>query len=313
MTGARPFRFGVQTSSPADAQGWRERARKVEALGYSSLFMPDHFVGTELAPMVALSVAAAVTDTLRIGMLVLGNDYKHPAVVAKEAATLDLLSEGRLEFGIGAGWMTADYTALGLPYESHRIRIERLGEAIEVVKRCWAAGTFDFEGEHYTIREYDALPKPVQQPRPAILVGGGGKRVLTLAGQVADIVGINPNLRAGEVSVDVAQSTLAAVTKQKIDWVRAGAGDRFDEIELQIRYFMAAITDDARGLAEAIAPGFGIEPDEALESGTVLVGTVDDVCDILVARREEWGVSYVVIGDDLFEAFAPVVARLAGT
>ena len=129
-----------------------------------------------------------------------------PAVVAKEAATLDLLSEGRLEFGLGAGWMTADYTALDLPYDSHRTRIERLGEAIEVVKRCWADGPFDFEGEHYTIRAYDALPKPVQQPRPPILVGGGGKRVLTLAGKEADIVGINPNLSAGEVNADVART-----------------------------------------------------------------------------------------------------------
>jgi probable F420-dependent oxidoreductase len=310
---ARPFRFGVQTSGPADAKGWRERARQVEALGYSTLFMPDHFVGTELAPIVAISVAAAVTDTLRIGTLVLGNDYKHPVVVAKEAATLDVLSDGRLEFGIGAGWMTADYTALDLPYDSHRTRIERLGEAIEVVKHCWDAGPFDFAGEHYTIRQYDALPKPVQQPRPPILVGGGGLRVLTLAGKHADIVGINPNLGAGEVNADVARSTLAEITAQKIDWVRAGAGDRFDDIELQIRYFMAAITDDARGFAEVLAPGFGIDVDEALGSSSVLVGTVDDVCDTLVRRREEWGVSYVVIGDDLLDAFAPVVARLAGT
>ena len=204
MTVTRPFRFGVQTSGPADAHGWREHARQVEALGYSTLYMPDHFVGTALAPMVAVSVATAVTDTLRIGTLVLGNDYKHPTVVAKEAATLDVLSEGRLELGIGAGWMTADYTALDLAYASHRTRIERLGEAIEVVKRCWADGPFDFAGEHYTIREYDALPKPVQQPRPPILVGGGGKRVLTLAGKEADIVGINPNLGAGEVNADVA-------------------------------------------------------------------------------------------------------------
>lgn len=313
MTARRLFRFGVQASSPADARGWRERARAVEAAGYSTLFMPDHFVGTELAPMVALSVAAAVTDTLRVGMLVLGNDYKHPAVVAKEAATLDLLSDGRLEFGLGAGWMTADYTALDLPYDSHRKRIERLGEAVEIVKGCWGPVAFDFDGEHYSIRAYDALPKPVQQPHPPILIGGGGKRLLTLAGEHADIVGINPNLRAGEVGADAAQSTLAALTKQKVDWVAAGAGERFDDIELQIRYFVAAITDDARGLAEALASGFGFEAGDALESGTVLVGTVDEVCDTLVARREEWGVSYVVVGDDQFEAFAPVVARLAGT
>jgi probable F420-dependent oxidoreductase len=308
----RRFRFGVQSSSPADAAGWRERARRVEGLGYSTLTMPDHFVGTELAPIVALAFAAAATDALRVGMLVLGNDYKHPAVVAKEAATLDLLSEGRLELGLGAGWMTADYTALGLPYDPHRTRIERLAEAIEIVRRCWADAPFDFDGEHYTIRGYDALPKPIQQ-HPPIVVGGGGRHLLRLAGRTADVVGINPNLRAGEIGADAAQSTLAAVTRQKIEWVREGAGARFDEIELQIRYFMTAVTDDARGLAEALAPGFGVTPDDALESGTVLVGTVDEICDTLVQRRAEWGVSYVIVGDDLFEAFAPVVARLAGT
>jgi probable F420-dependent oxidoreductase len=308
----RPFRFGVQSSSPADAAGWRERARRVEGLGYATLTMPDHFVDTELAPMVALSFAAAATDTLRVGMLVLGNDYKHPAVVAKEAATLDLLSGGRLELGLGAGWMTADYTALGLPYDPPGTRIDRLGEAIDIVRRCWDDGPFDFDGEHYTIRGYEALPKPTQHP-PPIVVGGGGRRLLTLAGRTADVVGINPNLRAGEVGPDAAQSTLAAATRQKIDWAREGAGARFDDIELQIRYFMTAITDDARGLAEALASGFGVTPDDALESGTVLVGTVDEICATLVQRREEWGVSYVVVGDDLFEAFAPVVARLAGT
>jgi len=307
------LRFGVQASTARTATEWAEQARAIEDLGYSTLFMPDHFVDTALAPMVALSVAAACTSTLRVGMLVLGNDYKHPAVVAKEAATLDLLSDGRLELGLGAGWMTADYEALGLPYDSHRVRIDRLDEALRVVKGCFDAGAFSFDGAHYTIRDYDALPKPVQQPRPPIVVGGGGRRVLTLAGREADIVGINPTLTAGTIDAGAALSTLAEVTQQKIDWVREGAGARFDDIELQIRYFVAAITNDARGTAEAIASGFGMDADAALESGTVLVGTVDEVCDTLVARRVRWGVSYVVVGDDQFEAFAPVVARLAGT
>jgi len=313
VSASRPFRFGVQSSSPTDGNGWRERARRIEGLGYSTLFMPDHFVDTALAPMVALSVAAASTTTLRVGMLVLGNDYKHPAVVAKEAATLDLLSDGRLEFGLGAGWMTADYEALGLPYDSHRVRIDRLAEALRVVKGCFGDGPFSFDGAHYTIRDYDALPKPVQRPRPQIVVGGGGRRVLTLAGREADIVGINPTLTAGTVDAGAALSTLAELTEQKIGWVREGAGERFDDIELQIRYFVAAITDDARGTAEAIASGFGMDADAVIESGTVLVGTVDEVCDTLVARRGRWGVSYVVVGDDQFEAFAPVVARLVGT
>ena len=307
------FRFGVQASTARTRAEWSEQVRRIEGLGYSTLFMPDHFVDAALAPMVAVSFAAAATDTLRIGTLVLGNDYKHPAVAAKEAATLDVLSGGRLEFGLGAGWMTADYTALGLPYDSPGTRIARLEEALAVVKGAWGDGPFDFAGEHYRITGYDALPKPLQQPRPPILVGGGGRKVLTLAGREADIVGINPILRAGEIGADAARDTLGDSTRRKIGWVREGAGERFDDVELQIRYFVAAITDAPQALADAMAPAFGVEPNEALESGAVLAGTVDQVCDTLVARREEWGVSYVVFGDDQYEQFAPVVERLAGT
>jgi probable F420-dependent oxidoreductase len=313
MATTRAFRFGVQASTARTSAEWTEQARKIEGLGYSTLFMPDHFVDTALAPMVALSFAAAATTTLRIGMLVLGNDYKHPAVVAKEAATLDVLSGGRLEFGLGAGWMTADYDALGLPYDRPGVRIERLAEALTVVKGAWRDGAFDFAGAHYTIAAYDGLPKPVQQPRPPILVGGGGERLLRLAGREADIVGINPILRAGVIGVEAAQDTMGDSTLRKVGWVREGAGERFDDIELQIRYFVASITDDAQGLADAMAPAFGVDPADVAASGAVLVGSVDDVCDTLVARREEWGVSYVVLGDDTYEEFAPVVARLAGT
>ncbi len=309
----RKFRFGVQASTARAGAEWAEQARTIEDLGYSTLFMPDHFVDAALAPMVALPFAAAATTTLRIGMLVLGNDYKHPAVVAKEAATLDVLSDGRLEFGLGAGWMTADYHALGLTYDRPGVRIDRLAEALAVVKGAWGDGSFDFAGEHYTINAYDGLPTPVQRPRPPILVGGGGQKLLRLAGREADIVGINPILSAGVIGAEAARNTLGDSTVRKIGWIRDGAGDRFDELELQIRYFVAAVTDDARGLAEAMAPGFGVSADEALSSGAVLAGTVDEVCDTLVARREEWGVSYVVFGDDQYEQFAPVVARLAGT
>jgi probable F420-dependent oxidoreductase len=313
MSTDHKFRFGVQVGGSNSGPDWRALARKIEDLGYSTLFMPDHFIETELAPMVGISVAAAATDRLRVGMLVLGNDYKHPAVVAKEAATLDLLSDGRVELGIGAGWMKTDYEALGLPYDSAGTRIERLAEALTVIKGSWGDGPYDFDGEHYTIRSYNGLPKPVQTPRPPILVGGGGPRLLRLAGKEADIVGINPNLRAGAITSDALKTSLAEQTQEKIGWVREGAGPRFDDIELQIRYFVAAITDDANGLAEAMAPGFGVSAREALQSGVALVGTVDEVCDTLTKRPEDWGVSYVVLGDDTFEAFAPVVARLAGT
>jgi probable F420-dependent oxidoreductase len=313
MAHERKFRFGVQTGGATSAREWREKARKIEALGYSTLFMPDHFIDTPFAPMVGIAIAAEATETLRVGTLVLGNDYKHPAVVAKEFATLDVLSDGRVEAGIGAGWMRVDYDALGFPYDSHGTRIERLEEALAILKGAWGPGPFSLPGRHYTITKYDGTPRPVQQPHPPVLVGGGGPKVLRLAGREADIVGINPNLRAGEISRDAAQDTVASRTKQKIEWIREGAGERFDDLELQIRYFVAAITDDRHGLAEAMAPGVGLDPHEALEAGVAVVGTVDECCDILVRRREEWGVSYSVLGDDQFEAFAPVVERLAGT
>ncbi len=274
--------------------------------------MPDHFIDTRLAPMVALAIAAEATTTLRVGALVFDNDYKHPAILAKEMATIDLLSEGRAELGIGAGWMKVDYDALGLVYDSPGVRIARLEEALAVIKGCWADGPFSFSGTHYTITDYDSIPKPLQQPLP-ILIGGGGRKVLTLAGREGDIIGINPNLRAGELSSDQAADTVAEQTERKIGWIKEGAGDRFDDIELQIRYFFAAVTDDRRALAEAAAPAFGITADEALGSGVALLGTIDEICDTLVERRERWGVSYIVIGDDIADAFAPVVARLAGS
>jgi probable F420-dependent oxidoreductase len=244
---------------------------------------------------------------------VLGNDYKHPAVVAKEFATLDVISDGRVEAGIGAGWMRVDYEALGLGYDRAGTRIDRLEEALAVLKGAWGPEPFSFEGEHYTITDYDGLPKPAQQPHPPIFVGGGGRKLLTLAARQADIIGFTPAARTGEITTEQARETLPTTWTQKFAWVREAAGDRFDDLELQIRYFFAAISDDRRGLAEAAAPAFGISADEALESGVALVGTVDECCDLLVQRREEWGVSYVAFGDDQFEAFAPVVARLAGT
>ena len=289
---------------------WRENARHIEALGYSTLFMPDHFIDTRLAPMVALAIAAEATTTLRVGALVFDNDYKHPAILAKETATIDRLSGGRTELGIGAGWMKVDYDALGLPYDSPGVRIARLEEAVAVIKGCWADGPFSFSGSHYTISDYDSMPKPFQRPLP-ILIGGGGRKVLTLAGREADIIGINPNLKSGRLSNEQAVDTVAEQTERNIRWIKEGAGDRFGDIELQIRYFFAAVTDDRQALAEAAAPAFGISAEDALGSGVALLGTVDEICDTLVERRERWGVSYIVIGDDLVDAFAPVVERLA--
>ena len=308
-----PFRFGVQVGGALGAGEFADLARRVEALGYSTLYLPDHFVDTELAPMVGLSVAAAVTTDLRVSALVFANDYKHPAVLAKEIATLDVLSDGRVDLGIGAGWMQVDYEQLGMPYDRPGVRIDRLEEALAVIRGCWSGQAFSYSGAHYTITDHTATPTPVQQPGPPILIGGGGPRILRLAGANADIVGINPNLKAGAITADAAKDALAAQTLQKVEWIKEGAGDRFDAIELQIRYFFAQVTDDAAGLAETMAPMFDVTAADALESGVFLAGTVDQICETLLERRETWGVSNIVFGNDNFEMMAPVVERLAGS
>jgi probable F420-dependent oxidoreductase len=308
----RPFRFGVQVTRIESAREWRDHARKLEDLGYSTLFMPDHF-GEELAPLPAIAMAAAHTTTLRIGSLVFDNDYKHPAILAKEAATLDLLSEGRLEFGLGAGWMRSDYDQLGIPYDPPAVRVDRFEEALHVIERCFTGEKFTFHGEHYRVTDYASYPRPVQQPRPTLLIGGGGKRVLSIAARVADIVGINPNLRAGEIGRDATLDTLKESTDRKVQWVREAAGPRLADIEIQMRFFVTKVTPDRMGFAAALAPAFGVEPAAALESGAVLVGSEDEIAEQLHRRREEWGLSYVVVGDDNVDEFAPIVAKLAGT
>jgi probable F420-dependent oxidoreductase len=307
----QPFRFGIQAGGSHTFESFAQLARRAEELGYSTLYFPDHFIDTELAPMVAMAVAASVTTTLRVGALVFDNDYKHPAVLAKEIATLDALSGGRTVLGIGAGWMEVDYAALGIAYDRPGVRIARLEEGLEIIKGCFAAGPFSFAGDHYTVTDYDAIPKPVQAKLP-ILIGGGGPKVLRLAGREADVVGINPNMRAGAVTADAVTDSLAEMVDQKVGWVRESAGSRFDDLELQIRYFLASVTDDRQRLAEAVAPGFGISAEEALEAGIALVGTVDEVCDLMELRRDRWSVNYAVVGVDEMEMFAPVVERLAG-
>ena len=308
---AKSFRFGVQVGGSQTGESLSTLARRAEELGYSTVYFPDHFIDTEMAPMVAMAVAASATTTLNVGALVFDNDYKHPAILAKEIATIDVLSGGRTELGIGAGWMEVDYTALGLPYDRPGVRIARLDEALQVIKGCYGADAFSFSGEHYTVTEYQSIPKPAQAKVP-ILIGGGGPKVLRLAGREADIVGINPNLKAGAVTADAVTDSLAAMTDQKVEWIKEGAGSRFDDLELQIRYFLASITDDRNSFAAAVAPGFGISAEEALEAGLALVGSVDEVCDLMEVRRDRWGVSYAVVGGDEMEMFAPVVERLAG-
>jgi probable F420-dependent oxidoreductase len=309
---ARPFRFGVQISSAASRKEWVEKARQAEALGFSTLFMPDHF-GDQLAPVPALMAAADATDNIRVGALVFDNDYRHPVVLAKEMATIDLLTEGRLEVGLGAGWMRSDYEESGIPYDPPGVRVDRFEEGLKVIKGLFADGAFSHSGTHYAIANLDGRPKPVQRPHPPILIGGGGPRVLRIAGREADIVGINFNLKGGEVTADLGPNGTAEMTDRKIEWIREGAGDRFGDIELNVLVFMATVTDDRAGTAEMIAPMFQITPEQALKVPHALVGSVDQICEDLQARRERFGFSYTVVQDGAMEDIGPVVERLTGT
>ena len=309
--GLRPFRFGVQLRSAPDAATWRERAKAAEDLGYSTLWMPDHF-DDQWGPLVGLTAAAAATTTIRIGALVFDNDYRHPGVLAKEMATLDVVSEGRLELGMGAGWMTSDYQELGIPCDPPATRVERLEEAVHVVKALWADGRADFDGRHYQLRGAAGRPRPVQQPRPPLLIAGGGRRVLGLAAREADIVGFNMNLASGRVGSAAVRSAVAERFRERVEWVREAAGDRFDQLELHCNTAFCLVGADRMATAEAMAPGLGITPEEALAVPVAMVGSVEEICASLEQRREEFGFSYWGVPGDSCEAFAPVVARLAG-
>ena len=312
MSHPRPFRFGVLASKARSSSEWTDTAKKAEALGYSTLVMPDHF-GDQLSPIAALSMAAAATDTLRVGSLVFANDFRHPAVLAKEAATLDLLSDGRLEVGVGAGWMTNDYTWTGITQDRAGVRIDRMIEAITVLRGLWGDDAFSFDGEHYTITEMNGLPKPVQAGGPPLVVGGGSKRVLSTAARLVDIVGVNPNVGEGKFGAEAIASLSADATDEKLGWVRAAAGDRFDDIEISILKFFTVVTDDRDTVAAKLGGSMGMDAATLLASPHSLVGSPEQLADELVEQRERWQGSYVTVQADVFEAFAPVVAALAGT
>ena len=317
MAHDRRFRFGVICPGThiGSAKEFTELARKAEALGYSTLFVPDHFVEHPLAPTVALAHAAAVTTTLRVGPLVLGNDYRHPVVLARDMATLDVLSNGRLELGIGAGWMTVDYEKSSIPLDRPGVRIARLAESIDVLKGLFAPGDFTYIGDHYQVRELDGQPKPVQQPLP-FLVGGGGRKILALAAREADIVGVNANLRSGVgESPDSVASLTSTATDQKLQWLREAAGTRFAELEIQTLVGFTHITstaDEATPIFEGMAGHFKVTPADARMAPVTLVGTESQIEELLEARRERWEMSYVVVESTAVDVFAPIVARLAG-
>jgi probable F420-dependent oxidoreductase len=311
MSKVRPFRFGVQEHRASSAKEWKEKARQAESLGYRALYLPDHF-SDQLGPIAALMAAADATTKLRVGALVFDNDYRHPVVLAKEAATLDLLSDGRFDLGLGAGWMASDYEQAGMPYDSAGTRIERLEEGLQIIKGLMAGGSFSFTGKHYRVKELEGSPLPLTKPHPPILLGGGGPKMLRLAAREADIVNVNFNLRDGRVSRKLVRSGLAEATDEKMAWIREAAGERLERLELSVTVFLANITDDRMSVATPMAAGLGSEATDVLEMPHFLIGTVDEVVDQLQKRRDRYGISFVIVPGDVVEAFAPVVKRLDG-
>ena len=310
MSKLRPFRFGVQASTATNRAAWVDLARRCEGNGFSCLTMPDHF-GDQLAPVPAMMTAANATEKLRICALVFDNDYKHPVVLAKELATMDVLSDGRVEIGLGAGWMLTDYEQLGIPYDSPGVRIDRFVEGLQIIKQAMQPGKFSFSGTHYTITDYDGLPKPVQA-RPPVLIGGGGKRVLGIAAREADIIGINPSLHAGVVNAEAFAHMTAEAVDEKVALVKAAAGDRIADIELNVRAFLVNITDDGAGARSRLAANLSVEESMLAGSPFALIGSPAELIERIVERRERWGFSYVIVGADDVDKFAPVVAELAG-
>ena len=314
MSKPRPFRFGVSVHGSKSRAEWRGIARQAEAFGYSTLLIPDH-LGDQLSPIPALVAAADATTTLRVGSLVFDNDFRHPVMLAKEAATLDVLSGGRLELGLGAGWMKPEYERAGIPFERAGVRIGRMEEAIRIVKGLFADGPVDFAGHYYTVTGLEGLPKPVQRPHPPLHIGGGGQHLLSIAAREADIVGFIPRARADGQGQDLRDATPQAL-EQKIAWVREAAGERFADLELGILVAQVLTTEEreqaAQLIATTLAAGLNVSADVILQAPYLLLGTVEQICEDLLARRERYGISYISVFEQSLEALAPVVARLAG-
>jgi probable F420-dependent oxidoreductase len=290
-----PFRFGVQlaTLPPND---WVERVQRIESWGYDSLFWPDHF-GPQWEPVAALAAAAAVTTRLKVGSLVYGIDYRHPIVLAKAAATIQQLSGGRHEFGLGAGWMESDYREAGMPYDRAGLRIERLEEALRIIRGTWSQDKTSFAGKHYRVTDAQAAVLPRPAP-PRILIGGGGPKVLAVAGRHADIVGVNPKVAEGRVTSAAMQDATAERTLEKVGWVKdaaAAAGRDPGAIEWNALVFVAAVTDDPRPIREALAKNAKMSVEQVAASPLYLTGSASEMRDTIARRRETLGISYVVV------------------
>jgi probable F420-dependent oxidoreductase len=315
----RPFRFGVLGEHIRTRNELIETARKAEGSGYATFLLRDHFVeepfGHQLAPLTALATVAAITSTLRVGTLVFANDYRHPVMLAKEAATLDVLSGGRFELGLGAGFLRPEYGAAGMPFDPPGVRVQRFEESLQILKGMFATEPLTFRGKHYTVTDLDSFPKPVQQPRPLILVGAGGRRMLSIAARHADIIGLlTVNTTSGQM-VDDPRERLAEAVSRKIGWIREAACERLPSLELSSTATIV-LDEDRHRAAEKLARDrnwHGISPEQVLEMPALFIGSLEQIAEQMQERRERYGFSYYVVSDASAELATPLVARLAGT
>lgn len=318
----KPFRFAVQSFNAGSGKEWIDRVRRAEALGYSAFHLADHLLGPgpaiektnhpvqSLAAIPAVAYAAAVTQDIRVGCRVFCIDYHNPLVLIKSAMTIDMLSNGRLEFGLGAGWLQEEYAAVGLRFDSPGKRIDRLADVLEGVKAFCGEGPMQVSNATLQWRDFEGIPKPVS--KPPIMIGGGSPKILRLAGREADIVSLNFNNRAGVIGPDGVRSSSEEETRRKLGWVREGAGERFESLEIEIGAYFTFVMDDPSAVLAQFANNFGYSEDEMRRHPHALFGSVDTVCEELERRRELHGISYITVGEAAMEAFAPVVARLAG-
>ena len=319
---SKPFRFGVQSFNAESAAEWTSQVQRAEELGYSAFHLADHILGAgpalekanhpeqNLAAIPAMAYAAAVTNKIRIGCRVFCIDYHLPVVLIKSAMTIDKLSGGRLEFGLGAGWITEEYEALGITKDEPRVRIDRLADVIEGVKAFRNEGLTNLSNNTISWSDFEGVPKPVS--KPPIMVGGGSPRILRLAGREADIVSLNFNNRSGMIGPDGVAMSTEAETRKKVGWIKEGAGDRFDDIEIEIGAYFTFVMDDPAPVLGQFAQMFGLTEDEMRVHPHALFGSVDTICEELERRRELHGISYITVGKDNMESFAPVVEKLNG-
>jgi probable F420-dependent oxidoreductase len=312
----KPFRFLAEPSGIIDGKTLAERARHAEEIGIDTLVKSDHLLDL-LAPIPALATIAAATERLRISAFVFNNDLRHPAVLAQDLATLDVLSDGRLDIGLGAGWNEPEYKAIGLPFDPVGVRVSRMEESIAVLKGLLGDGRFSFQGKHYTITEMDGQPKPIQRPHPPFFIGGGGRRILSIAGREADIVSLAPRLLSGQRGDP--RSITWAGTEEKIGWVREAAGARFDGLEFNVypTQWPIVVTNDLRGEARKVLDkmksrtGVELTEDEVIAAPNLFIGSVDRLVEKFEELRARLGISSFMVGE--IDELATVVERLAGT